>query len=75
MNLYIKILEEDLEAWMNRYDSELERRENKIIQMKYEKDQQEEEMKRLTQLVSEKNVNPLFRTYLKFNFISFSFFF
>ena len=47
-------MEEELESWMASYDAELERRENKIIQLKYEKDQQEEEAKRLTQLVSEK---------------------
>lgn len=37
---------------MARYDAELERREMKIIQLKYERDQQEEEAKRLNQLVS-----------------------
>ncbi|KAL0272694.1 UNVERIFIED_CONTAM: hypothetical protein PYX00_005566 [Menopon gallinae] len=54
MQLYIKSnqmeLEEQLEEWMTRYDTEMERRENKILQLKYMRDQTEEEVKRLQSL-------------------------
>ncbi|KAK6637302.1 hypothetical protein RUM44_007717 [Polyplax serrata] len=52
--LYLKAnqseLEEQLEEWMSLYDTEMERRENKIINLKYNRDQAEENKKNLLQL-------------------------